>query len=64
MFDLVDKRATLKRPTMFSSNVVIKNLMPVMMHKTVDRIAGMSTAVMKIEGDSYRLKDRKKEVEF
>jgi DNA replication protein DnaC len=64
MFDLIDKRATLKRPTMFSSNVEIKDLIPVMMHKTVDRIAGMSHAVIKIEGDSYRMQERKKEVEF
>jgi DNA replication protein DnaC len=35
-----------------------------MMPKTVDRIMEMSTAIIKISGESYRAKNRRKDVPF
>lgn len=60
MFDILDKRCAAKMPTIFSSNHSISELADRgILEKTADRIAAMSTAVIKIEGDSYRIKKRK-----
>ena len=60
IFDVINKRYNNKKPTIFSSNYSLNELINNrgFMKKTVDRIAEMSTVVMKIEGDSYRLKNR------
>ncbi len=67
MFDVLNKRYNMKCPTIFTSNYSIKELVKNrgIMDKTVDRIAEMSTAILKVEGDSYRLKNRtKKDIPF
>jgi DNA replication protein DnaC len=67
IFDVLNKRYNNKKPTIFSSNHSISELITErgFMKKTVDRIAEMSTAIIKIEGESYRLKNRiKKDIPF
>lgn len=60
MFDVVNKRYNAKRPTIFTSNYSLQELITkVGIHeRTVDRIAEMSNAIIKIEGESYRMKAR------
>lgn len=66
VFDIINKRYNNKKPTIFSSNHSLGELMSErgMMQKTVERIMEMSTAIIKIEGQSYRMKNRRKEVPF
>lgn len=67
IFDVLNKRYNNKKPTIFSSNHSLTELINDrgFMKKTVDRIAEMSTAILKLEGESYRLKNRtKKEIPF
>lgn len=60
IFDVLNKRYNNHKPTIFTSNHSIAELISErgIMSKTVDRIAEMSSAVLKIEGESYRLKAR------
>lgn len=60
-FDVLNKRYNNKKPTIFTSNFSMPELINQrgMDSATVDRIAEMSSAVLKIEGESYRLKARK-----
>ena len=62
IFDVLNKRYNNKKPTIFTSNNSLQELISErgFMQKTVDRIAEMSTAILKIEGASYRLKIREK----
>ena len=58
VFDIINKRYNNKKPTIFSSNYSMNELIKDrgMMKKTVDRIGEMSTAMIKLSGDSYRRK--------
>lgn len=58
IFEIINKRYNKKKPTIFSSNYPIKDLVGSrnFMYKTVDRINEMSNAVIEIKGDSYRKK--------
>ena len=60
VFDIINKRYNNKKPTIFSSNHSPNELITQrgMMQKTVDRIAEMSKAIIKLSGESYRLKNR------
>ena len=60
IFDVLNKRYNNRKPTIFTSNHSIPELISErgIMAKTVDRIAEMSSAIIKVEGESYRLKAR------
>ena len=66
IYDIVNKRYNNKKPTIFSSNNSLQQLIEEkgLMQKTVDRILEMSSAIMKVEGDSYRFKMRDKNLPF
>ncbi len=66
VFDIINKRYNNKKPTIFSSNYSLNELVEKrgMMPKTVDRIMEMSTAILKVSGASYRAKNRRKDVPF
>lgn len=55
IFEIVNKRYNHRKPTVFTSNYGLNQLVSRgMMDKTVDRISEMSTAIIKIDGESYR----------
>ena len=58
VFDIINKRYNNRKPTIFSSNYSLNQLITErgMMPKTVDRIGEMSTATIKLTGESYRRK--------
>ena len=60
VFDIINKRYNNKKPTIFSSNYSLNELIKDrgMMDKTVDRIGEMSTATIKLSRDSYRRKGK------
>lgn len=60
IYEILNRRHSGKKSTIFTSNYSVQSLVTErgFMNKTVDRIAGMSNAVLKIEGDSFRLKER------
>ena len=60
VFDIINKRYNNKKPTIFSSNYSMNQLITDrgMMAKTVDRIGEMSTAMIKLSGESYRRKGK------
>ena len=60
VFDIINKRYNNKKPTIFSSNYSMNELIRDrgMMKKTVDRIGEMSTAMIHLSGDSYRRKSK------
>lgn len=60
VFDIINKRYNNKKPTIFSSNYSMNELITDrgLMKKTVDRIGEMSTAMIKLTGDSYRRKGK------
>lgn len=66
VFDIINKRYNNKKPTIFSSNHSLGELISErgMMQKTVERIMEMSTAIIKVDGKSYRVKNRKRDVPF
>ena len=66
VFDIINKRYNNRKPTIFSSNHSLNELIEQrgMMEKTVDRIMEMSTAIIRINGASYRAKNRRKESIF
>ena len=66
VFDIINKRYNERKPTIFSSNYSLNELIEQrgMMPKTVDRIMEMSTAIIKIDGASYRAKNRMKGARF
>lgn len=66
VFDIINKRYNNKKPTIFSSNHSLNELITErgMMQKTVDRINEMSTAIIKLTGTSYRMKNKPKNVPF
>ena len=60
VFDIINKRYNNKKPTIFSSNYSMNELIADrgMMKKTVDRIGEMSTAMIRLSGESYRRKPK------
>ena len=66
IFEILNKRYNNKKPTIFTSNYSLEQLINErgLMEKTVDRILEMSTAIIKIEGVSYRIKNRNTETLF
>lgn len=57
IYDIINTRYINKKSTIFSSNESLVDLVEKcgLMKKTVDRIASMSTAKIKLQGTSYRL---------
>lgn len=66
IYDIINRRYAEKLPTIFSSNLSPKELVEKgLWQKTVDRIVEMCPAVMCVKtNQSYRLKNRKKELPF
>ena len=66
IFDIINKRYNNKKPTIFSSNYSLNELINDrgLMQKTVDRINEMSTAIIKLSGTSYRAKNKPKDAPF
>ena len=62
MYDIINTRYNSKRPTIFTSNYSMNELINNrgMMNKTVDRILEMSNAVLKLEGKSMRKRANEK----
>ena len=60
IFEVINKRYNNKKPTIFTSNYSLQELVEDrgLMQKTVDRIIELSTAIIKLEGESYRFKIR------
>ena len=60
VFDIINKRYNNRKPTIFSSNYSMNQLITErgMMAKTVDRIGEMSTAMIRLSGESYRRKGK------
>ena len=60
VFDIINRRYNNMKPTIFSSNYSLNELITDrgMMAKTVDRIGEMSTAMIKLTGESYRRKGK------
>lgn len=60
IFEVINKRYNNKKPTIFTSNYSLQELVEDrgIMQKTVDRIIELSTAIVKLEGESYRFKIR------
>ena len=66
IFEILNKRYNNKKPTIFTSNYSLEELIVNrgVMEKTVDRILEMSSVILKIEGESYRIKNRSNEIPF
>ncbi len=60
IYEVLNTRYNNNKPTIFTSNHSLQELINErgVMQKTIDRIAEMSSAIFKIEGESYRLKKR------
>ena len=66
MFEILNARYNAKKPTIFSSNYSIGELMSVLgLDKAiVERINEMSTRVLKLEGDDFRQHSRTEKSEL
>lgn len=66
IFEILNKRYNNKKPTIFTSNYSLEELINNrgLMEKTVDRILEMSSLILKIEGESYRIKKRNENIPF
>lgn len=66
IFEILNKRYNNKKPTIFTSNYSLEELITNrgLMEKTVDRILEMSTVILKVEGESHRIKNRPREIPF
>lgn len=66
IYDVINKRYNAQKPTVFSSNLSIQDLVEKqgIMTKTVDRVVEMSNAIIEVQGDSYRFIKRNKEIPF
>ena len=66
IYEIINKRYNNKLPTVFSSNYSLQQLVEDrgLMQKTVDRILEMASAIIKVEGDSYRFKMRNNNLPF
>ena len=60
LYEIVNARYNEKKPTIFTSNYALSELMTDrgISQRTIDRIAEMASAVIKIEGESFRMKTR------
>jgi DNA replication protein DnaC len=60
IFDVLNKRYNNRKPTVFTSNYSLQELITErgIAERTIDRIAEMSSVVLKINGNSYRMKAR------
>lgn len=56
MFEIINARYITKKPTIFTSNLTFDELLKKISNRTVDRIIELSTVILKINCDSYRLK--------
>lgn len=56
LFEIVNARYIVKKPTIFTSNLTFDELLKKISNRTVDRIIELSTVILKINCDSYRLK--------
>lgn len=65
-YEIVNKRYNAQKSTIFTSNYTMPQLYKErqFMKKTVDRIAEMSNAIIKIDSESYRLRKRDTELPF
>ncbi len=56
IYDIINRRYINQMPTLFTSNYCIQDLLDErgFEERTIDRIAEMSNAVIKLDGDSYR----------
>jgi len=63
VYEVINNRYNVKKPAIFTSNDSLSDLIDVRSYlkKTVDRIAEMSAAVIKLTGKSYRLRPNKEE---
>ena len=66
IFQIINQRYNEKKPTIFTSNCTIEELMIKrgFSKKTIDRIVEMANAVLKVDGKSFRFKNRAKEIPF
>lgn len=66
IFEVINKRYNNKKPTIFTSNYSIQELINDrgIMQKTVDRIVEMSNLIYKLDGQSYRLSHRKRDIPY
>lgn len=66
IYDIINKRYNNKKPIIFTSNYPIADLTTErgITAKTVDRISEMASAVLKINGVNYRLKEHKTKLPF
>lgn len=66
IFEILNKRYNNKKPTVFTSNYTLEELINSrgLMEKTVDRILEMSSLLLKIEGESHRIKNRPDNIPF
>lgn len=66
IYEILNRRYNAKKPTVFSSNNTFKQLIEEkgLMKKSVDRLVEMCNAVIEIKGDSYRIKNRQKNIPF
>ena len=63
IYDILNRRYSNYKPTIFTSNYSIEELLHDrgLAQKTIDRINEMSSAVIELEGTSYRLKNLEKQ---
>lgn len=66
VYDIINTRYNAKKPTVFSSNYTMQELIQErgLLRATVDRIFEMSSLTIKIEGDSYRFKNKPTELPY
>lgn len=66
IFEILNKRYNNKKPTIFTSNYSLEELFQNrgLMEKTIDRILEMSSALLYIEGESQRIKNRPSDLPF
>lgn len=66
IYDVINKRYNMKKPTIFTSNYSLQELINErgIMGKTVDRITELSNAIFEIKGSSYRMKARETDLPF
>lgn len=66
IFEVINKRYNNMKPTVFTSNYSLEQLITErgLMEKTVDRILEMSSAILRIEGESHRITSRGGDIPF
>lgn len=66
IYSVLNSRLTERKPTIFTSNYSIEelNTQRGLSIKNTNRVVGLSTAIMNIQGVNYRLKSRKEDLPF